>query len=48
MGATPHYNLITTPASTSKTFREWRLEMAGETDSNIDRFEHDKDRRGYL
>ena len=35
MGSTSHYNLVTTPASTAKTFREWRLEMAGETDSNM-------------
>lgn len=35
MGATQHYNLITTPASTAKTLREWRLELAGESNSNM-------------
>ena len=35
MGATQHYNLITTPASTAKTLREWRLEMADESNSNM-------------
>lgn len=35
MANTPNLDLITTPEVTQKTFKQWRLEMAGEEDSNL-------------